>query len=244
MRKLVLITATIMSTACGAPPGQREAASAAVEPAHVALELSPELQSGRVIYETLCWTCHGPSGRGDGPAVREGSTPAPPSFQDEDYVTSAVGRLRQAIERGLETDDPAYPHMRQVVALIRPERLPEALDFLPVLSYPPEIPGSVLAGEELYRLRCAGCHGDDGRGTASTSEFTMWTEPPDFRVDTLLATRDWARVFERIRDGGRMLHRSPMPAWGLVYSDDDIWDLVAYIASFQPGLLSEPGWSR
>ncbi len=44
--------------------------------------------------------------------------------------------------------------------------------------------------------------------------------------------------------GGQLLHRSPMPAWGLVFSDDEIWDLVAYVASFQPGLLSEPSWPR
>ena len=244
MRKLALITVMVMSAACAEPPDAPDTASVAVETSHVPLQLSEELQAGRVIYETVCWTCHGPFGRGDGPAVQDGSIAAPPSFQMEAYTESAATRLREMIATGLEHGGPLYPHMQEVVDLVNPERLPQALAFLPVLAYPPELPGSTLAGEAMYSLRCAGCHGDDGRGTASTSDFLMWASPPDFRADTLLAAKDWDGVFGRIQDGGHLLHRSPMPAWGLVFSDDDIWDLVAYIASFQPGLLSEPSWSR
>jgi mono/diheme cytochrome c family protein len=237
MRELALITIVIVGAACAEP----ETVPVTVEPEHVPLQLTPELETGRVIYETVCWTCHGPYGRGDGPAVRDGTTPAPPSLQTEGFTATAE-RLRQAIEAGLEQGDPLYAHMQFVMDLINPERLPEVLAFLPVLAYPPEIPGSTLAGEALYALRCAGCHGADGRGTVSTSEFVMWASPPDFRTDTLVAARNWDGVFERIREGGRLLHRSPMPAWGLAFSDSDIWDLVAYIATFQPGVLSEPTW--
>lgn len=243
MRKLILIAVAVMCAACVQPRDQGETASMSAGPAHVALQLSEELQAGRVIYETVCWTCHGPFGRGDGPAVQDGSITVPPSFQSEDYTGAGVERLRQVIESGLEQGGPLYPHMQEVVDLIRPERLPQALAFLPVLAYPPEIPGSLLAGEALYSLRCAGCHGANGRGTESTSDFLMWASPPDFRTHALLAAKDWAGVFERIRAGGQLLHRSPMPAWGPVFSDEETWDLVAYIASFQPGLLSQPSWS-
>lgn len=242
MKKLTLIAVAMMCAACVQPADESGTASAVVESAHEPLQLSPDLQAGRVIYETVCWTCHGPFGRGDGPAVRDGSVAIPPSFQAEDYTGAGVERLRQAIASGLERGESMYPHMQYVVDLIKPERLPQVLAFLPILAYPPEIPGSTLAGEALYSLRCVGCHGEDGGGTESTSDFLMWASPPDFRTDTLLAMKDWDTAFERIRIGGQLLHRSPMPAWGPVFSDEEIWDLVAYIASFQPGVLSEPSW--
>jgi hypothetical protein len=31
-----------------------------------------------------------------------------------------------------------------------------------------------------------------------------------------------------------------MPAWGVMLNDGDVWDLVSYISTFQPGVLSPP----
>jgi len=31
-----------------------------------------------------------------------------------------------------------------------------------------------------------------------------------------------------------------MPAWGVMFEDGDVWDLVAYISTFQPGIFSAP----
>jgi mono/diheme cytochrome c family protein len=68
--------------------------------------------------------------------------------------------------------------------------------------------------------------------------------PADFTADTLIAKRDWQGLFGRIRDGGRAVHGSSMPPWGIALSETDMWDLVAYIATFQPAALSAPHWMQ
>ena len=78
----------------------------------------------------------------------------------------------------------------------------------------------------------------DGPAAAALTEV----RPQDFQTDTLLAARDWGGVFARIRDGGQSVHGSAMPPWGILLSEGEIWDVVAYLATFQPGLLRAPSW--
>jgi mono/diheme cytochrome c family protein len=67
--------------------------------------------------------------------------------------------------------------------------------------------------------------------------------PADFTTDTLIAARNWEAVFRRIREGGRAVHGSSMPPWGIVLSEEETWDVVAFLATFQPGVLSRPAWA-
>jgi mono/diheme cytochrome c family protein len=133
--------------------------------------------------------------------------------------------------------------MQYVSSLLRPERFTEALSFIPALSYPPEILGSALAGERLYDYRCSGCHGVSGRGDGTASGSLIQMPPADFTTDTLIAARNWEAVFRRIREGGRAVHGSSMPPWGIVLSEEETWDVVAFLATFQPGVLSRPAWA-
>ena len=64
--------------------------------------------------------------------------------------------------------------------------------------------------------------------------------PANFTQDTLLAARNFQAAFDKIRSGGGGVHQSSMPAWGVMLDDGDVWDLVAYISSFQPGILPPP----
>jgi hypothetical protein len=40
--------------------------------------------------------------------------------------------------------------MQFVASLLKPERFGDALSFVQVLAYPPEIPGSAFAGKAIY----------------------------------------------------------------------------------------------
>ncbi len=42
----------------------------------------PDLQRGRLIYETYCQVCHGAGGKGDGPAAQRGFPPPPSLLLD------------------------------------------------------------------------------------------------------------------------------------------------------------------
>jgi mono/diheme cytochrome c family protein len=245
MRKLGAVTLALALAACGPPEQTGETGPSLESPFQdIPVAMTPLQRQGRVIYETMCWTCHGPAGRGDGPAVEAGSIPPPPSFLGEEYAGSSSEGLERRFQAGVSGVDTSHPHMRYVTSLLRPESFTAAISYIPVLAYPPEIPGSAVAGESLYQGRCVGCHGPAGRGDGTAAASLMLMSPADFTSDTLIAARDWDGILGRIREGGRQVHGSSMPPWGVVLNEGQMWDLVAYLATFQPGVLDAPPWAN
>jgi mono/diheme cytochrome c family protein len=245
MKKCITLVVIGAICACSEPPEPTSdafEANLASSTAHDPVPLSPAQRKGRLIYETMCWTCHGQAGRGDGPAVTAGSVGTPPSFHTVDFTGATAERLRRRFAAALTDADDSHPHMQYVAALLMPERFIEALSFIPALGYPAEIPGSALAGERIYGFRCVGCHGETGKGDGRAAASLTEMPPADFTTDTLIASGDWDAVYGRVREGGRAVHGSSMPPWGTVFSEAETWDLVAYIATFQPGLLGAPPW--
>ena len=243
MRKFVLILTFLIIAGCGessetAIPGS----SAAAGGGHMPFELSEEQQEGWVIYETMCWTCHGVSGRGDGPAIENGSSVMPPTFHTLDYARASTESLLRSFRGGAGGTEPAPAHMRYVAAILEPQHFAHALSFLPVLVYPPEIPGSALAGKSIFDDRCAGCHGLDGTGGGTGSETFTSVTPADFTGHPLIASGDWDGLFQRISQGGSSTHSQSMPSWGIVLTENQIWDVVAFVATFQEGVLRPPYW--
>lgn len=243
----VLLTAALAAllAACAEPaPAPPEEAGVAPEArdGHQAVALTTEQAAGRVTYESVCWTCHGSGGHGDGPARTNDATP--PTFHSPDYASITPAELLERFQASLAGEDPDHPHMQQVVKLVRAESFTEALAFIPAVVYPPEVPGSALHGQEVYQFRCAGCHGPLGRGDGPGAAHMVEAAPAAFTADTLVAARNWSALYAKIRDGGDKVHGSIMPAWGQVLGDGDVWDLVAYLATFQPGAVAPPSWGR
>jgi mono/diheme cytochrome c family protein len=129
--------------------------------------------------------------------------------------------------------------MQNVLSIIDEDAFASALAYLPALTYPPELPGSAIAGRTHYILRCQGCHGPAGLGNGAGAEV-LEIQPANFTQDTLLIARDFDGAFQKIRTGGGGVHGSSMPAWGVMLSDGDVWDLVAFISTFRPGTLAPP----
>jgi len=246
LRVPAALVAVLTLSACGggdAPPSQppQETATSpaqAPEEAPPPFSLTDAQAQGKVVYETTCWSCHGSAGRGDGPAVQAGSV-APPPDLSSGISDAAVRRLRADFQAQATSLDPDHPHMANVLNLIDADAFGRALDYLPALTYPAEVPGSAIAGHQTYLLRCQTCHGASGQGNGPGSEV-LELAPADFTRDTLLAARSFQAAFDKIRAGGGGVHGSSMPAWGVMLNDGDVWDLVAYISTFQPGILSPP----
>lgn len=213
--------------------------AAVLAEAPLPFQLGAEQAKGKVVYETMCWSCHGSAGRGDGPAVQAGSVAPPRNLITGDLSGAAVRRMEAEFRAEAGSLDPGHPHMQNVLSFIDLEAFASALAYLPALGYPPELPGSAIAGHRNYVLRCQGCHGATGQGNGPGAEV-LEVAPADFTRDTLLAARDFETAFQKVRLGGGGVHGSSMPAWGVMFSDGDVWDLVAYIATFQPGVLSPP----
>jgi mono/diheme cytochrome c family protein len=243
MRKLALFALTTALAACAEPAETPPAQSAPATPAaaaavHQAVALTPEQQEGKVVFESVCWTCHGSGGHGDGPA----STPTvkPPTFHTPDYAAASQAILLQRFQASLQGADAGHPHMQYVVKLVREESFKSTLAYIPALVYPSEIPGSAVHGQDLYQYRCAGCHGATGHGDGPGAAGLVDVKPVDFTTDTLVAKANWDAVYAKVKDGGQRVHGSTMPPWGQILTDADLWDLVAYLATFQPGLVAPP----
>ncbi|HSG94678.1 MAG TPA: c-type cytochrome, partial [Afifellaceae bacterium] len=107
-----------------------------------------------------------------------------------------------------------------------------------VLTAQPAVaaPGDAEKGEEIYATRCMGCHGEEGDGFGPAAE-RLNPPPRDFTLglykikttgfDDIVPNDD--DLFRMIRDG---MPGTSMPGWGDVLSDQDMWDLIAYIKIF------------
>ncbi len=82
----------------------------------------------------------------------------------------------------------------------------------------------VLSGQILYENSCASCHGSPGE-----ADFTrMSPTPGDVASDRFQLQKD-GELFYKIRTG-----RESMPTFAESLGEDEIWQLVAYIRSFNP----------
>jgi len=106
---------------------------------------------------------------------------------------------------------------------------------------------SLANGQRLYARNCAACHDENGNGDgvfsdalAAAGEASM--QPMSGSMDMSM------KVPVDFTDPKRMLAASPallqgkilrggmgtgMPMWGSIFTEEQIWDLVAYIYSFQ-----------
>ena len=74
-----------------------------------------------------------------------------------------------------------------------------------------------------YREMCAICHTPPGDQASPLAEG-LNPQPPD--LSKVAKQRSAAEMFWAIKNGIRM---TGMPAWGLTHSDDEIWELVAFL---------------
>jgi mono/diheme cytochrome c family protein/plastocyanin len=106
---------------------------------------------------------------------------------------------------------------------------------------------SLANGKRLYAQNCAACHGENGAGDgvfaddlAIAGESSMQTmegamnmvmqSPVDFTDPQRMLGASPALLQGKILRGGM---GTGMPMWGSIFTDEQIWDLVAYIYSFQ-----------
>jgi len=107
------------------------------------------------------------------------------------------------------------------------------------IDYPKrEIPQQLLgsleaqrAGQQLFLDNCAFCHGhvEEGRSLRAND----YDPPPMDFSDPQYHSVDPAYLYWRIAEGKNVepfrSRGSVMPAWGAHYTEEQIWQLVAYI---------------
>jgi mono/diheme cytochrome c family protein len=96
---------------------------------------------------------------------------------------------------------------------------------------------AVRAGEALFQKNCSLCHGVSGHGDGPQAKSL---DPPPADLRNLSGARgDRGYWFLRIQRGGKegplSRERSAMPGWGEHLTDEQIWQLVAFLNSLAEG---------
>ena len=106
---------------------------------------------------------------------------------------------------------------------------------------------SLANGQQLYARNCAACHGENGAGSgvfaddlAASGKSSMQTmtgadnmvmqAPVDFTNPTRMLGASPALLQGKILRGGM---GTGMPMWGSIFTEEQIWDLIAYLYFFQ-----------
>ena len=108
-------------------------------------------------------------------------------------------------------------------------------------------PDALANGQKLFAQNCAACHGEGGAGNGvfaeklaaagETSKQNMAGDanmvrqtPANFTDPTRMLGASPALLQGKILRGGM---GTGMPSWGSIFTQEQIWDLIAYLYSFQ-----------
>jgi mono/diheme cytochrome c family protein len=216
----------------------------------------PTATPGARLYAQHCATCHGPDGRGNGPAAPS-QIPRPRDFTRGAFKFKSTpfdeppsdADLERVIADGLQASAMPYfrdilsdPDIRALVVHIKGMSDRFATPPHPIaVPDPPKTAGGAERGGTLYRsLACDTCHGSDGRKRSVIKDAKGY---PTIATDltapwTFAGGSDPAQVWLRLTTG---MKPGPMPSYADRTSAEERWDLVQFIASIARRAPWEPG---
>jgi mono/diheme cytochrome c family protein len=89
---------------------------------------------------------------------------------------------------------------------------------------------SVAAGQAMFTMHCATCHGETGKGDGPLG-LVLNPRPADLSQHAVPGVHTDAQLYEWITNG---FPGSAMPAWKSRLSDTDRWNLVNFIRTLAP----------
>lgn len=221
-------------------------------------DLPSDTPTGKRVFAQRCAVCHGPDGRGNGPAASS-LIPRPRDFTrgqfkykstPTDQLPSDADLIR-TVSVGLRAS--AMPYWQDILSA---EEIREVVGYVKTLSsvftgpaprpitVPPRTTPdatSVGRGKELFKTQsCIACHGLEARGGVTLADAKGQpvisrdlTAPWTFRGGS-----EPEQVWLRITTG---LAPSPMPSFADKTTPQERWDLVNYVLSLSRTPPWEPG---
>ncbi len=189
---------------------------------------------GEQTYRSVCWTCHGLYGRGDGPAAQYLAV-RPPDLTDPRVLGDRSDHeiVRLLTER---KDRPNAAHMPMVTVTetLKEDALRDAIAYMRTLA----VPGkhvSVLAGKDIYNTFCQACHGSRGDGEGPAAKNLVGVKPRDFTVKDFVVEGREEEISQIIfRGAAKAFHGSPyMPEWSTTLSRQQVQDVIEYLKTFK-----------
>lgn len=192
-----------------------------------------DIKRGEEVFKSLCWTCHGNYGRGDGPAARYLAYPPPDLTDprvfgkktDQEIVSSLADTKGQT----------GASHRTMVIGdVLKKEALWDAIVYMRILSVPGKH-ASISAGKDIYDTFCSACHGAKGDGRGPAAKNLTGVKPRDFTSKDFVIEGHEQQIKQTIFEGAaKTFHGSPyMPQWKTTLSDGQITDIVEYLKTFK-----------
>jgi len=89
--------------------------------------------------------------------------------------------------------------------------------------------GDAAEGKTQFLNMCVACHGAEGKGDG-VAAAALDPKPRDLSDAAYLSTLSNEHLYKVISEGGPSVGLSPtMTAWGGVLSEQQIWDVIAFI---------------
>ena len=88
-------------------------------------------------------------------------------------------------------------------------------------------PETVKSGENIFQKNCKSCHGDAGK-----QNWAKIVPPPEDPASAGFQKQTDGEMFYRITTG-----KTPMPQFGNILSDEERWQVISYIRSFNPNYV-------
>ncbi len=182
-------------------------------------------EAGRLLYSSRCWPCHGPTGRGNGPAA-PALKPPPADFSDPDRVIARTGaRLYRVLTAGVPGTAMAPQDLREKEKFDLIAYLRSLVQYSEIKNVPgDETPeGDARSGKEIYEKRCWSCHGSRGEadGPAAVAMIPPPTRFADYEKMKDRPSAEWLSAIQSGLAGTAMYPQR--------LTDREAWDLVAYL---------------
>jgi len=220
-----------------------------------------QAQDGKAVYDKYCSQCHGDEGDGQGYATAF-VQPKPRDFTTGVFKFRSTGNeylptdedLTRVVRLGIPgTSMPAFGHIgepaiKEVVTYIktffsdRIERDKEDGYYPPktiTIGKAPTVDADMIAaGREIYIANgCADCHGKEGRADGPSSPTLV--DDYNVRIKAANLTTKWhfrggSSLVDIYRAFSTGLAGTPMPSYQDSLTDEQRWQLAAFVYSLSP----------
>lgn len=102
------------------------------------------------------------------------------------------------------------------------------------------ITGDAAKGQEKFKLLCASCHGEGGKGDGAAAA-ALNPKPANFTDAAHAATVTDEYIYNMIKEGGAANGKSPLMAgWKAALKDDELMNVAAYVRSLSKAAAPAP----